>query len=83
MSACRPDCPGPLPTSIRSAAGRCQVEQLAGDQAVVDDDLGRGQQLGAAPGEQAGVAGAGADQGDGHDSGRHGPRSPPPASSSR
>ena len=43
-------------------ARRGQVEQLVGDQAVVDDDVGPAQQLGPATGEQTGVAGAGADQ---------------------
>ena len=83
MSAWRPDWPGPLPTSISSAAGRRQVEQFGGDEPVVDDDLRRAQEFGAPQGEQARVAGAGADQGHRHRRGLHGPRSAPPASSSR
>ena len=84
MSACRPDWPGPLPTSIRSAAGRRQVEQLAGDQAVVDDhrrprpaaparagSAGPGRPGRRRPGRRSRLRAATA------------PRSPPPASSSR
>ncbi len=60
-----------------------QVEEFGGDEPVVDDHLGGGQELGPPSGEQAGIAGAGAHQGDTHAEGRHGPRSPPPASSNR
>ena len=60
-----------------------QIEEFRGDEPVVDHHLGGGQEFGPPSGEQAGIAGAGAHEGDAHAEGRHGPRSPPPASSNR
>ncbi len=44
----------------------CQVEDGPADQPIVQDDVGPGQQLRAAPGEQSGIARSGAHQVDGH-----------------
>ena len=46
--------------------GRGQVEEAGVGQPVVDDHVGAAEHLGAAHGQQPGVAGAGADQVDGH-----------------
>ncbi len=57
--------------------GGDQVEDGRADQAVVEDHVGPGQERGAPPGEEPGVAGAGADQVDGH--GATSPPSPKPS----
>ncbi len=58
--------PGVLPTSIEFRAGRRQLEQVGDRQPVVDDDVGGGEHLGAANGQQTRVTGSGTNEVDGH-----------------
>ena len=74
--------------------GRDQVQDGRADQAVVEDDIGPGQEPGAPPGQEPGVAGSRAHEVDGHRAGSRvaSPRrrqskpsiaAPPPSSSAR
>ena len=69
--------PGALPTLMRSAAGRGQIEQAGDRQPVVDDDVGPAEHLGPAHGQQPGITGSGTHQVDGHRSSLGMPPGPP------
>ena len=72
--------PGALPTLMRSAPRRRQVEQAGDREPVVDDDVGAAEHLGAPHGQQPGITGSGTHQVDGH---RSSLGSPPEAGSRR
>ncbi len=88
-------CPRGLPHVDQLGTGRGQLQQLAGDEPVVDHHVGPSEQVGPTAGEQTGVARSGADQKDRHrgtpgatapppsPDGSQSPSSRPPASSSR
>src|SRR5207253_4930997 len=77
--------PGKLPHADALGVGRRQVEEGGHGEAVVDDDVGAAQHLGAPDGEEARIAGPGADQVHRHCSipASDNSRAPAPASSSR
>ncbi len=77
-----------LPHVDEAGRGGHQVEDGGADEAVVQDDVGPGQERGAPPGQEPGVTGAGTHQVDGHGpvsrrSSKPSTAAPPPSSRAR